>query len=113
MSAEPQLKVPGFGLPLDAMPKDHEYGKSRFPHAITDRWETEGVTIREQSMLEFISQITDKPRWTEKIHDDAIVEKWKQEACGTKTQREFSDAHLSRTCFNHVSCRWSVVVTFR
>lgn len=103
MPAETQLKLPGFGLPLDAMPKDHQYGTTRFPHAIADYFATDGVTIREQTMLEFMSQITDKPMWTEKIYDDTIVEKWRQEACGTKKQQEFSDAHLSMACFDFVS----------
>lgn len=61
--------------------------------------------MREQTMLDFVSQITDKPRWTEKIHDDTVVDKWRQEACGTQKQQEFSDAHLSVACFDFVSAR--------
>ena len=106
MSTETQLRVPGYGLPLDAMPKDHQYGKNRFPHAIADFFATDGVTLREQAMLEFISQITDKLRWTEKIYDDEIVGKWRQEACGTKKQQEFSAAHFTAECFDFVSNHW-------
>lgn len=97
------IKLPGFGLPIDEMPKwwrDKE--KNRFPHAIADFFATHGVTRREQRMLDFVNQITDKPRWTGKIHDEQIVAKWRDEACGTKEQQEWNDQFLSEKCFNYV-----------
>lgn len=98
------INLPGFGLPLDHMPKWKRDGeKLRFPHAIADFFAIEGVTCREQRMLDFINQITDKPRWTEKIYDETIVGRWRVEACGTREQQETSDQHLSEKCSDYVS----------
>lgn len=97
-----RIKRPGFGMPLDGMSKKHDYGETRFPHAIADYFTTDGITLRELTMLELINQITDKPRWTEKIHDETIVVKWRNEACGTKHQQQYSNKHLSEKCFDYV-----------
>ena len=105
MSSEQKTKLPGFGLPLDYLPlwdRLLEENNERFPHAIADFFATEGITCREQRMLEFINQITDKPWWTEKIYDEKIVSKWRTEACGTRQQQETSDQHLSEKCFEFV-----------
>jgi hypothetical protein len=102
MNDEKRIRLPGFGLPVDSMSTKHEYGQPRFPHAIADFFSSDGVTIREQTMLEFINQITDKPNWTEKLNDESIIKKWRQEACGTKHQQEYSDQHLSERCFDYV-----------
>lgn len=100
------IKLPGFGLPLDHMPEwSRTREKHRFPHAIADFFATEGVTLREQRMLDFINQITDKDRWTEKIYDEAILRNWKQEACGTHQQQETSPKHLSTKCFDYVGLK--------
>ena len=102
MNDEERIQLPGFGLPVDSMSTEHEYGAQRFPHAIADYFSTDGVTIREQTMIEFINQVTDKPNWTEKVHDESIVEKWRREACGTMHQQKYSDQHLSDKCFDYV-----------
>lgn len=52
-----RIRLPGFGLEVDFLP-DWKLGE-RFPHAIADSLASEGVTIRERRMLEFITQITD------------------------------------------------------
>ena len=56
-----RICLPGFGLDLMHLPdwnrSDEEW--NRFPHAIADALASNGVTIRERRMLEFISQITD------------------------------------------------------
>ena len=97
------VKLPGFGLPLDDMPKWQRKGeKARFPHAIADFFATAGVTLREQRMLDFINQITDKPHWSEKVYNDEIVERWRREACGSEAEQETSSEHLSEKCFNWV-----------
>ncbi|KAF2205071.1 hypothetical protein GQ43DRAFT_363257 [Delitschia confertaspora ATCC 74209] len=77
-----RLMLPGFGLPLDTLPKWERSTEKqpRFPHAIADNFETSGVTVRERRMLDFINQITDKPEWDRKVFDETIVAKWKREA---------------------------------
>ncbi|TKA75081.1 hypothetical protein B0A55_05593 [Friedmanniomyces simplex] len=106
MTSQPTLQRPGFGLPLDAMPRWRTFvdGKptkpERFPHAISDFFAIEGVTCREQRMLDFINQVTDKPRWWEKVHDEAVLARWRGEACGTEEQQRTSGAHLDGKCFD-------------
>ena len=102
MAEENRIKLPGFGLPVDSMSEHHTYGEQRFPHAIADYFSIDGVTIREQTMLEFVNQITDKPKWIVKVHDESVVEKWRNEACGTVHQQQYSDQHLSKKCFDYV-----------
>ena len=99
-----KIKLPGYGLPLDQMPKWERDGeKYRFPHAIADYVAAPAITLRELAMLSFINQITEKPKWTEKVHNDKIVAKWRVEACGTEMQQEVSGQHLSKKCFDYVS----------
>ncbi|TEB33690.1 hypothetical protein FA13DRAFT_106160 [Coprinellus micaceus] len=38
------------------------------------------ITLRERTMLRFMNAVTDKPDWTNKVFDEAIVEKWRSEA---------------------------------
>lgn len=68
-------KFPGFGMPHEATPVE---GSQLFPLALNG-WASNGVTLREQRMLEFINQITDKPGWETKVFNDDIVAKWKEE----------------------------------
>lgn len=98
MPSQQRLQRPGFGLPL-AHGILEEGG---FPHAITDYFATTGVTFREMAMLDFVNQITDKPRWTEKIYDEQIVQKWRAE-CGTEEQQKYEARCLDQKCFNYVS----------
>jgi hypothetical protein len=68
------LKVPGFGhavdLELDPV--------KRFRHGVND-FRNERLLVRELAMLAVMDNITDKPRWQEKVFDEAIVEKWRTE----------------------------------
>lgn len=48
----------------------------RFPHAIADDTACEGVTLREQRMLDFVNGISDKPEWERKVFDEDIIAKW-------------------------------------
>ncbi|OCH91965.1 hypothetical protein OBBRIDRAFT_752203 [Obba rivulosa] len=41
--------------------------------------ENDFVTLVEQRMRKFASEITEKPRWYEKVFDEGIVSKWRQE----------------------------------
>lgn len=56
-----RIRLPGFGQEIVFLPgwkrDDDEW--QRFPHAIADSLASDGVTIRERRMLEFINQITD------------------------------------------------------
>ncbi|KAK3654141.1 hypothetical protein LTR56_004195 [Elasticomyces elasticus] len=97
------LQLPGLGLPLDAMPKwrGTRNKSERFPHAIADFFSVDGVTRREQRMLDFINQITDKPQWWEKVRDEEILSRWRIEACGTAEQQRTSPDHLDAKCFDY------------
>jgi Protein of unknown function (DUF4246) len=75
-----QLKVPGFGLPID-FELEHNYQKDSgtyFRHGIND-FHGDRFTVRELSMLQFMETITEKPDWYKKVFDDTIVKKWKDE----------------------------------
>lgn len=111
MSTQTTLQRPGFGLPLEQMPGwgQRNSKNERFPHAIADFFATEGVTCREQRMLDFVNQITDKPGWWEKVHNEAILARWREEACGNEDQQRTSAAHLNKNCFDYVSTRRSRV----
>ncbi|KAL0575762.1 hypothetical protein V5O48_006205 [Marasmius crinis-equi] len=81
-----QVKLPGFGLPVNALSERCLDGyqpmlskRLRFPNAITD-WSATNLLVRERTMLELINEITDKPEWDAKVHDGTVVAKWKKEA---------------------------------
>lgn len=72
-------EFPGFGLPVNAMPEVDD----RFPVLIGDDdedWRAATLTVRELCMLKVVEEITDKPEWWVKAHNDEISEKWKKEA---------------------------------
>ncbi|KAF9638029.1 hypothetical protein BFW01_g8926 [Lasiodiplodia theobromae] len=100
--ADPQARItlPGFGLPVDALSTwAPGYNKKRFPHAISDYFATDGLTVRERRMLDFINKITDKPGWDSKVFDDDIVSKWRTEAC--RYDESLKDEYLSQAMFNY------------
>lgn len=102
--ADPQARItlPGFGLPLDDLLRwARDDNKERFPHAISDYFATDGLTVRERRMLDFINKITDKPEWDSKVFDDDIVSKWRTEAC--RYDESLGDEYLSNAMFNYVS----------
>lgn len=72
-------EFPGFGLPVNAMPEVDD----RFPVLIgddDDDWKAVTLTVRELCMLRFIEEITNKPEWWVKAHNEEISNKWKKEA---------------------------------
>lgn len=71
------LQVPGFGQPVDL--ELDIYKDDRFRHGVND-FLNERLTVREIAMLGLMDAITEKPRWQEKIFDETIVEKWRNEA---------------------------------
>jgi hypothetical protein len=42
-------------------------------------WRHAVMTVRERCMLFFVDQISDKPDWTRKVHDEEIVANWRRE----------------------------------
>ncbi|KAJ8131740.1 hypothetical protein O1611_g1883 [Lasiodiplodia mahajangana] len=78
-----RLELPGFGMPLDQPPKP---GMNNFLHALSSRFESVGLKLREIRMMEFMNQITDKPEWERKVFDEEIVKAWREEAMGPKAQ---------------------------
>jgi hypothetical protein len=86
-----QLKVPGFGLPVNFMPS---WGSRSFPNAITS-WAANNLTVRERSMMGMMNEITDKSEWDRKVFDETIVAKWKEEALA---KNDFTEQ-----MFNYVS----------
>lgn len=77
--------------------------KERFPHAIADFFATASVTCREQRMLDFVNQITDKSGWWEKVYNQEILARWRNEVCGSEEQQRTSADHLDVKCFDFVS----------
>lgn len=68
---------PGFGLPID-------YGDAnRFAHGVND-FHADRLVVREIAMLQVMDAVTDKPSWQQKILDDTIVKKWREEALTQK-----------------------------
>ncbi|KAK6431278.1 hypothetical protein LTR95_012557, partial [Oleoguttula sp. CCFEE 5521] len=69
------LNVPGAGCPIDI-----ELDASlRFGHGVND-FRQDRLVIREVAMLAIMDAITDKVSWADKIFDDSIVAKWRDEA---------------------------------
>ncbi|ORY01046.1 hypothetical protein BCR34DRAFT_522221 [Clohesyomyces aquaticus] len=98
-SAEPRVKLPGFGHPVADMDVDG-WDELRFLHAIENNPCSDGITLRERRMLEFMTQISDKPEWSRKVFDEAIVAKWKEEAVRwDETIPGNGDLWLSETMF--------------
>jgi hypothetical protein len=98
MATSTTKQLPGLGLPIE-----HEgEGRTTFPLAIGDQpWTSNGVTLREQRMLAFISQITDKPDWEVKVFDEDIVSRWRAEA-DVRPEELDGDLRLSSQMFDFV-----------
>lgn len=97
--AKPNI-LPGLGI----SPFDQSRGRYPFlyRHAIADEVHaSQGLTLRERRMMDFISQITDKPDWVNKINDAAIVDKWRKE--GLSQQTPDGDVHITEEMFDFVS----------
>ncbi|KAH7066433.1 hypothetical protein BKA63DRAFT_161543 [Paraphoma chrysanthemicola] len=74
-----RIKLPGFGLPHDSWNVEDSCDDILDLSAV-EGWQHDVLTIRERCMLFFINEITDKPDWFRKVHDEQILAKWKQEA---------------------------------
>jgi hypothetical protein len=91
---EDRISLLGFGRALDDYPRLLTQGdgaqctRLRFPHAIEDTYDTQGVSQRERLMMDIVNQISDKQGWTEKVFDEEIVAKWRAEAMGEVKEGE-------------------------
>ncbi|KAI1394262.1 uncharacterized protein F4822DRAFT_43229 [Hypoxylon trugodes] len=96
-----RLKLPGFGLPVDQEPLDNL--SQCFMHALWSfkRFKAECVYLREHRMMDFMNQVTDKPRWEEKVFDDAILARWKNEADSVKPEDLDGDVFFSEKMFQY------------
>ena len=95
-----ELKVPGVGLPVEDMPEE-VFPSALFGEEWSSHFASGGVTLREQRMMAFVSDISDKPEWDRKVFDDAIVEKWRAEADRRPDELD-GDVVLSKEMFDFV-----------
>ncbi|RFU29287.1 hypothetical protein B7463_g7047, partial [Scytalidium lignicola] len=79
-----RFSLPGLTLPLNWVPEwsDHPHVRL-FRNALGADQDGEAslnlTTLREFTMLQIMDTITDKPNWYEKVFDETISDKWKQE----------------------------------
>ncbi|CAK7216895.1 hypothetical protein SCUCBS95973_002967 [Sporothrix curviconia] len=95
-----RIKLPGFGLSRSA---GWDRNDANYPHALEYEGRGKlsmGVTLRERRMLDFMGSITDKPEWERKVHDEAIVAKWRAEAKAMPTV-ENDDVYMSDKMFDN------------
>lgn len=75
----PWSDIRGLGRPINDIDRYNRYhtgnSRSRFPNAISDHLGTP-LMCKERNMIAFMGEITDKPGWTDKIQNEAIVDKW-------------------------------------
>ncbi|OJD19357.1 hypothetical protein AJ78_00719 [Emergomyces pasteurianus Ep9510] len=104
-----RFRLPGFTLPLNweptpintplATPRSSMDGRTprlhilhvqgiqrgRFPNALNyqdaldDNLRYPALTTRENTMVQIMNEITDRPNWNVKVSDDAIVDRWRKE----------------------------------
>lgn len=101
------MQLPGLGRPVNDFPfnpiDEHEKKRLRFPHAIADNCDSIGIRARERRMLEFINNITDKPEWEQKVFDEAIVAKWREEGC--VWSESLDDDYLTQDMYFYVGIK--------
>jgi hypothetical protein len=80
-------QYPGINLPLRYIRQEGEAGIGFYRLGSFDGvdCDSELIQVREVFMMILMDRLTDKPNWHEKVFDDAIVAKWRDEAL---TQRE-------------------------
>ncbi|KAB8248185.1 hypothetical protein BDV35DRAFT_391326 [Aspergillus flavus] len=82
----PEVKLPGFGLPLD-----YHYGfiEIYHPHILQqediqliEKW----CTYREILIMRVMNDITDEPEWNRKVFDEAISAKWRSKIVANEVE---------------------------
>lgn len=102
------MELPGLGLPLDFM---RGYEK-QFPVLVqlgsnpyeVYRFRAVTLLMREASMLKLLGDLTDKPEWWRKVHDEVIAGKWKAEALSMDWDALHPYADFTPRMFDAVSC---------
>ena len=79
-SGDGALQVPGFGLPLAFEYAYTPFKDTHLPMAAAGNGGVRRLTKREVAMVRFMELITDKPDWSEKVFNEDIVGKWREEA---------------------------------
>jgi hypothetical protein len=84
-------QYPGLGLPLRQY--DDRGGRDvisqLYPSGVYDesvRSNSEMLLVREVAMMIVMNNLTDKPNWEDKVFDNAITEKWIEEALAIPVQ---------------------------
>ncbi|KAJ9318614.1 hypothetical protein DTO271D3_1276 [Paecilomyces variotii] len=130
-----RFHLPGFTLPVDWKPhgsrteygyldrKRHihgpeGYGEELFPTALDENDHHSGyasyrlITLRELTMLQIMNQITDKPNWDEKVFDEDIVGRWREEVRrGSDVTDRMMDYVIAELRHNVKSFRETGIVT--
>jgi hypothetical protein len=73
----------GVNLPLRYLRQDGEAGIDFYPLGSSlggKGTASEPLQVREVAMMILMDRLTDKPNWHEKVFDDTIVAKWREEA---------------------------------
>ncbi|KAL2260094.1 hypothetical protein VTK26DRAFT_6015 [Humicola hyalothermophila] len=77
------FEYPGVHLPRRYLRQKGEHGVDFFRFGSSeDLWDTSSklLQVREVAMMILMDRLTDKPNWHEKVFDEEIVSKWRQEA---------------------------------
>lgn len=83
---------PGLGLPLRHWPAARSVLRNRplqYPtaaHPNVRGSDSEMLPVREVAMMGVMNSLTDKKDWHKKVFDEAIVEKWREEAMAIPDQ---------------------------
>jgi hypothetical protein len=89
-----RVRLPGFGL----FAHYHE-GSSAYLNFLSS-----GVTLREQRMLDFVNQVTDRAGWHTEVFDDGAVERWLAETAVDPDALD-GDVYMSRQMVDFVGAR--------
>ncbi|KAI7550002.1 hypothetical protein KC331_g3454 [Hortaea werneckii] len=80
-----EYRVLGYQLPLNAATVSDSRKRNQFfpfqkpPRANALRWHGTPATLRERDMIAVLDKLTDKPDWEQKVYDDTILAKWREE----------------------------------
>jgi hypothetical protein len=75
-------RYPGIDLPLRYLRQEGKHDVDYYRHGSFEGadCESELIQVREVFMMILMDRLTDKPNWHEKVFDEGIVAKWRNEA---------------------------------
>ncbi len=107
------VQLPGLRLPIDFMPpRDKHFPVlvglgTRDSYGIppSKDWDYRAVTLllREACMLKLMEELSNKPEWWAKVHNEDIVAKWKAEALAMDWDAFHQFADFTPQMFDAVS----------